>query len=185
MLQYQTLPYHTITIPCSLPPSAEEWPQVTIQILRAFSMAILHYSTRSLIKSNTNPLKLQHSRASALNALYVCMCIISSIVLFKIVFRICIYSLYVPMVLLLHYTDSIKDQASTVSCIECSDEYCVICFASQHRRGARASHKPVPIEKVMMMLLLDYLILNYHIASFCFNMLTIIFCMPSIFYNEI
>lgn len=38
-----------------------------------------------------------------------------------------------------------EDQTATVVCVECEDDFCSMCFAAQHRRGARASHRSTPI----------------------------------------
>ena len=37
------------------------------------------------------------------------------------------------------------DQPAQFSCKECEDEYCEVCFASQHRKGSRKKHTVTPI----------------------------------------
>lgn len=38
-----------------------------------------------------------------------------------------------------------EDQAATLACSVCADDFCAMCFAAQHRRGARAAHTPRPL----------------------------------------
>jgi UDP-N-acetylmuramoylalanine-D-glutamate ligase len=37
-----------------------------------------------------------------------------------------------------------EDTVAKVSCVECGDNYCDLCFDSQHRKGARAKHTKEP-----------------------------------------
>jgi B-box zinc finger len=37
-----------------------------------------------------------------------------------------------------------EDTLATVLCVECGDNYCDLCFDSQHRKGARAKHTKQP-----------------------------------------
>ena len=44
---------------------------------------------------------------------------------------------------------ALLDQPAEVLCETCSDPYCEVCFASQHRKGSRKKHtvKPLAIKK--------------------------------------
>ena len=37
------------------------------------------------------------------------------------------------------------DQPAQMSCKECEDDYCEVCFAAQHRKGSRKKHAVTPI----------------------------------------
>lgn len=39
------------------------------------------------------------------------------------------------------------DQPAQVLCTVCGDVYCEVCFAAQHRKGSRKTHKTRPLAK--------------------------------------
>lgn len=40
---------------------------------------------------------------------------------------------------------ALADQPAQLSCTECEDDYCEVCFAAQHRKGTRKRHTVTPI----------------------------------------
>ncbi|KAF9534128.1 hypothetical protein CPB83DRAFT_843724 [Crepidotus variabilis] len=44
------------------------------------------------------------------------------------------------------YCVECEDQPAEVQCETCADPYCEVCFAAQHRKGSRKTHKSTPLE---------------------------------------